>query len=220
MGNAFLNYLKQDYAVYIVALTAIVLTAWVYPELPEIVPIHWNAAGEADGFAPKIWGAWIMVASALLSHLIVAGSMALDPKRENLENAKVMSIVRAVTPFFLFGIHGVMVLSWLGVPIDIVSWTMFGVGGLFMVLGNVLGKIPQNYMAGARLPWTLENPEVWKKTNRLLGQMMFIGGLGLCVVALAIPSAAVFYIVLLTVSIVVVPVLYAIYHYKNSIAAS
>lgn len=45
--------------VYLVSLGAPVVAAIVlalhYPRLPEVIPVHFNAAGEPDGFADKSW---------------------------------------------------------------------------------------------------------------------------------------------------------------------
>ncbi len=39
---------------------AFVITAALYNRLPESVPTHWNARGEANGFTPKPWGPFIL----------------------------------------------------------------------------------------------------------------------------------------------------------------
>jgi uncharacterized membrane protein len=36
-----------------VLLMLVALTVWQYPNLPGRIPIHWNAAGQADGWAPR-----------------------------------------------------------------------------------------------------------------------------------------------------------------------
>jgi uncharacterized membrane protein len=52
---------------------------------------------------------------------------------------------------------------------------------LFMVLGNFMGKIRRNYMVGFRLPWTIDNEEVWNKTHRFGGKCMFAAGIILAI---------------------------------------
>lgn len=45
-----------------VATTAVIVAALVafeYPRLPDPMPVHWNAAGEPDGFRPKSMGAFL-----------------------------------------------------------------------------------------------------------------------------------------------------------------
>jgi len=40
-----------------------------------------------------------------------------------------------------------------------------------------MGKLRQNYFIGYKLPWTLNNEEVWNKTHRLAGKCMMLAGL-------------------------------------------
>ncbi|TFW31670.1 SdpI family protein, partial [Pseudomonas putida] len=40
-----------------------------------------------------------------------------------------------------------------------------------------LQRVRSNYFMGIRTPWTLSNETVWKKTHRLSGKLLFIGGL-------------------------------------------
>jgi uncharacterized membrane protein len=41
-----------------------------------------------------------------------------------------------------------------------------------------------------RLPWTLENPENWRKTHALAGKLWFGGGLLLAITCLFLPAKA------------------------------
>ena len=52
-----------------------------------------------------------------------------------------------------------------------------GIGVLFILIGNYLGKIRQNYFIGIKTPWTLNNEEVWNKTQRVGGWSFVISGL-------------------------------------------
>ncbi|MNI76151.1 Immunity protein SdpI [compost metagenome] len=61
-------------------------------------------------------------------------------------------------------------------------------GLLFIVLGNYMPQIRHNYFMGIRTPWTLADPEVWRKTHRLSGFMWMIGGV-LILLAAFIPAA-------------------------------
>ena len=48
---------------------------------------------------------------------------------------------------------------------------MLVVTALFLVLGNYMASIQPNYFIGIRTPWTLEDPEIWKKTHRIGGRI-------------------------------------------------
>jgi uncharacterized membrane protein len=51
------------------------------------------------------------------------------------------------------------------------------IGLLFIFLGNILPKIPSNYFAGVRTPWTLTSEKNWYKTHRVSGYVFVIGGI-------------------------------------------
>src|SRR6185437_15445048 len=51
------------------------------------------------------------------------------------------------------------------------------VGILFIVLGNVLGKVRPNWFVGVRTPWTLSSKRSWVRTHRLAGWLFTLAGL-------------------------------------------
>ncbi len=80
-------------------------------------------------------------------------------------------------------------LNW---PIDAATFILAGVGAMFVLIGNQLGKSRSMYLIGIRTPWTLASEEVWIKTHRLAGKLMVAGGLLLIVAAfLPLPPALV-----------------------------
>jgi len=47
---------------------------------------------------------------------------------------------------------------------------------MLMLMGNIMPKMQPNGLAGIRLPW-LRDPMVWRKTQRLGGILLIVGGL-------------------------------------------
>ncbi|MEM1322884.1 MAG: DUF1648 domain-containing protein [Bacteroidota bacterium] len=64
-----LDKLLEWTAIAIAALTFF-LALFYYSKLPEIIPIHFNGSGAADGFGHKSW-IWTMPSIALLSLLLM-----------------------------------------------------------------------------------------------------------------------------------------------------
>ena|ERR1041385_3304018 len=56
---------------------AFVLSLVAYSKLPDVVPIHWNAAGHVDGYAPRLEA----VAVVPIAMLAVAAMFAVIPRR-------------------------------------------------------------------------------------------------------------------------------------------
>jgi uncharacterized membrane protein len=69
------------------------------------------------------------------------------------------------------------------------AWCWQQLAYYFAIIGNYLPNLKPNYFAGMRLPWTLENPENWRKTHALAGKLWFGGGL-LAITCLFLPAKA------------------------------
>lgn len=74
-------------------------------------------------------------------------------------------------------IHAALALTAVGRPIDVARIVPVGLGVLFLVVGNYLGKLRSNFTAGIRTPWTLSSELSWNKTHRAAGRLFV--GLGL-----------------------------------------
>ena len=61
-----------------------IYAAYLYPSLPEIIPIHFNIKGEADGFGGKdsiYLGPIILGVASLFTYFLLANIKNIDPKR-------------------------------------------------------------------------------------------------------------------------------------------
>jgi uncharacterized membrane protein len=97
-----------------------------------------------------------------------------------------------------------------------VNVTFAAIGLLITVMGNYMNNLKPNYVAGIRLPWTLNDPENWRSTHRMAGKLWFIGGIVILVVSLILPKEL--FMPLLTVIMIVlvaVPSVYSFRMYKN-----
>ena len=68
-----MNYTNQRYflGAAAVILATLVGTLVAYPDLPGTVPVHWNAHGQIDGWAPK----WTLYSIRSRSHDIYGGAL-------------------------------------------------------------------------------------------------------------------------------------------------
>src|SRR5690625_753905 len=75
------------------ALILVLVTLWdiaIYPQLPATIPVHWNAAGEADRFSDRtIWSAFaplfigaVLFSTMLLSQLLLRDRSWLVPAEQ------------------------------------------------------------------------------------------------------------------------------------------
>ena len=78
-----------------------------------------------------------------------------------IKTSKAYQATATILAIFLIFIHWITLMAALGHP---VMWMMvrLGVAVLFVVLGNYLSQVRQNYFFGIKTPWTLANEQVWK----------------------------------------------------------
>jgi uncharacterized membrane protein len=165
---------------------AFAMTALAYPQLPAVIPTHWNAQGVADGFMPKGMGAWLLpgvIAGTLALFLVLPRISPRGFEMSGFEGA--LSAMRRSILMFLTFIHGVALLIGLGRDINMTTAAFSGTGLLLAILGNYFSKVRKNFFVGIRTPWTLANDEVWERTHRFGGRVFVVGGLLLCVAGLA-----------------------------------
>src|SRR5262249_43548826 len=103
----------------VVIVLTVGLTASVYPSLPERIPIHWNAAGEIDGWGPKVW-AWLTPAIMIGMLGLLRLLPWLSPKQFEIDTFQrtYAFIVALITVLFAY-IHMLMLLPALGYHVRI-----------------------------------------------------------------------------------------------------
>jgi uncharacterized membrane protein len=180
--------------------------AILYAYLPDMLPIHWGFNGEPNNWWPKAYGVWLIPALAALFTVLFPVLQRIDPKSQNYPDfAKSWAVIQTAILGMLAYMYGVtLFVSIYPVYNALVGrLVIFGVGVLFVILGNYMGKVRQNYFVGLRTPWTLNDPEVWQKSQRLAGWIFVLAGLVILIesiVWLAVPFIF-FGVIILTVAI-------------------
>ena len=187
----------------------------LWNRLPEQLPMHWNAAGEIDG-----WGSRLMVVCAeplflLVIHWVCVVACFIDPKNKG-QNRKALGLVLWICPAVSL-LAGFMTLSAaLGMGLQIEKLVLIFLGILFIVTGNYLPKCKQNYTIGIKVMSALDDEENWAATHRFASRLWV--GCGVVILLLAfLPWAAVsLWIVLgLTLLASLASVLYSYIFYRK-----
>jgi len=169
----------------LLAATAIV-GVWAYRILPAgaAIPVHFSAHGDADGFMAKGPGLALLPAIGGLVVLLLALAPRLAPNRAGLDqSADVYGVVLiGVAAMFLVS-EGAVAMRAMDPDFDVIRWLFLAIGVLFVLLGNLLGKLRHNFLLGIRTPWTLKDKRVWDRTHRFTGRLMVIAGVALAAVA-------------------------------------
>ncbi|MCX8007995.1 MAG: DUF1648 domain-containing protein [Coriobacteriia bacterium] len=195
----------------------LVAGAIAYPHLPERIPMHWNAAGQIDGWAERSFG------SVFFAPLLALGLYVLfmvmpyfDPKRRNVLRSKQVYflVLELVTGLMAVVFAGTLMAAFdPSFPMDRII--LIGTGVMFVVLGNHLGRVKPNWTMGVRYSWTLSDEVVWVKTNRLGGRLFAVGG-AITIAAAFLPAPAnVFVLLGWVVTILPVTYVYSMLLYKK-----
>ena len=195
----------------LVALTALV-PALNYDAIPDPVPTHWNLRGEADGFTPKPWGAFLGTFTLLFSLGVFLAIPNISPAGYEVNGFPRAYFLMAVgTMIFIAVVTSAGVLQSIGLGIDIDATVTGGIGALFMLIGNLLGKITRNFFVGIRTPWTLASEEVWLRTHRMGGKTFFSAGVVILIASVFGARAAFVLPAILIAALVPVVYSYVIY---------
>jgi immunity protein, SdpI family len=163
------------------------LSAWAWGQVPDDaqIPIHWALDGTPNGYASKTFALLFLPALGAGLGALLYFLPRFEPRAQNLARSgsayvQVCSGVMVVLVVTQLAI----VRAAVGQPLPINLVVGLAVGGLFVVLGNVLGKVRSNFIFGVRTPWTLTSDLAWNRTHRLVGRLFVI--LGLAVLASAL----------------------------------
>lgn len=210
------RFIMREWPLLFIILMTFIVTIIAYPYLPERISVHWNIYGQIDRYSPKGMGAFQIPVLNLVFYVLFFILPKFDPKKENYQKfAGAYRIMRVVMIVFFALLHGIVLLSSLGYPLDTGRIVKIGTGVLFVILGNFMGQFRHNYFVGIRTPWTLANEEVWRKTHRLAGFIWVLGGFLVIIISpfQGILAACSFGVVL--AFMVAVPFGYSFYLFKN-----
>ena len=194
-----------------VMLLPMVVGLLLWSSLPEKVPVHWNAAGEVDGWGSRGMIVFLIPLFILALHWLCLLATCADPKSKDL-GGKALGLVLWICPFISLLVSTcvyAVALGW-GLSIQIIMPLMFGL--LFMIMGNYLPKCKQNYTIGIKVPWALNDEENWNSTHRFAGRIWVIGG-AVVMATSVFGSFVVFFAVTLIMGLA--PMVYSYLYYRK-----
>ena len=149
----------------------------LWNQLPDQVATHFGYGGEADGWSSKAFAVFGLPALLLAIHLLCTYVTGTDPKYDRYPE-KMKKIVLWICPVVSCIGAYTTYANALGKDLsNMGSWVMLILGVVFVVVGNYLPKVKQNYYLGIKLPWTYASEENWNKTHRLGGKVWVVGGI-------------------------------------------
>lgn len=193
--------------------------ASIYDALPERVPTHFNYKGEPDGTGEKstlIVVSIFMSLLSLFSYWIIKNANKIDPKK-NPQSPQLLQKIAYTVLVFLCAILLVIIQSAKVGSMTSNHLLMPLIGLLFAALGNFMHSIKPNYFIGMRLPWTLEDPENWRKTHQIGSKLWMIGGILIAVLTPFLPLSVGFIVGMLILAVMVIyPIVFSYRLFKQT----
>lgn len=196
-----------------------VYAAYLYPELADKIPTHFNASGQADAWGSKksiFMMPLIMGVSSLLIYLLLANIERIDPKRASGVSNETIKGLGLFTVGSLSFLSLVMTygIAQDGTPVDKLIFGALGI--LFAGTGYFMPRLKQNYFAGFKLAWTLDNETNWNRTHQLAGKLWMAGGVLQILLAIALEGLPLFIAFMTTMTLIsLIPAIYSYRLFKK-----
>lgn len=215
--------LKRELPVLAIVLLPFIYLAFIWNDLPDILPMHWNIKGEVDRFGSKNELLLLPFLLPVLTYLIFFIGPLVDPKNKLSEMGSKFQNIKFWMSIFMSALAiGIIYLSANHIEAQ-PTYIISALGFLYLILGNYFKTIRPNYFIGLRTPWTLESETVWKASHQLTGKLFFIGGLLTIVLGFALDSEYAMYSYLgitLLISIIAIVYSYLVFQKEKNAASN
>ena len=195
----------------IIILIPMVIGLLLWNKLPETLPMHWNAAGEVDGYSGRGMAVFFLPLFMLGMHWFCILMTSLDPKSKDI-GGKTVHLVIWICPFMSLLTNSFVYSTALGYELSVNSIMPLFLGLMFLIIGNYLPKCKRNYTIGIKVSWALEDDGNWTATHRFAGKVWVIGG------AVIMATAFLGYFIIfigITMVMALAPILYSYLYYRN-----
>lgn len=207
---------RDNYKSYIICLVAFILSAIAFPHLPEQIAIHFDAQGVPDSYGSPLT-IFLLPSIMLFVNVLAEITKHTDPRKNNYSYfSKHYYLIHLVLNIFLLLVQ----LYIISFSLQLIIFTLTNIiviamGVLFIIIGNMLPKVKQNFFMGIKTPWTLADEYVWYATHRFSGKLWFALGLIMCACGFFPNNALVPVILISAIAAAVVPMIYSYIIYKK-----
>jgi uncharacterized membrane protein len=208
---------RGEWLFWIILLLPFLYIPFIWDKLPDSIPTHWNIHGEVNHYSSKTWGTLFLPLLNIGMYLLLFVLPKIDPRKKNYQYfGNTYRSIRMLLVIFMTALFFVTMQIALG-AMAMNSKAMFIlIFGLMAVLGNFMRTIRSNFFVGIRTPWTLDNPEVWRRTHEAGGKLWFYASLIGMVCLLFIRKEDILWLTIpYLAAIIVYPVLYSYLLFKK-----
>jgi len=163
---------KSDVFSLIIIIILFISSFYLYPRVPERIPIHWNASGEINGYGPRFVGLFLMPIIALFIGLMFFLIPKIEVYKKNIGDfQKHLDGIKIVFLLFFAGMYAMIIIA-IQKPFNISYFIAPALGVLIYYVGWTMQFAKRNFFVGIRTPWTLSSDKVWDKTHKI-GSVLF-----------------------------------------------
>jgi uncharacterized membrane protein len=206
---------KANLAILGIVLLSFVIGIYLYPQMPESMPSHWNAAGQVDGYMPKFWGLFLLPLVSAGLFLMFLAIPRIDPLKHNIQKFRKYfdRFIFLIMGFFLY-IYLLTIIWAFGFTFQFIFAMVPAFSVLFYYAGVLTENAKQNWFIGIRTPWTLSSEKVWNKTHKLGGKLFKLAAL-VGLLGLLFPDYAIWIVIIPVIFVVAYTIVYSYVEYQK-----
>ncbi|GLU43451.1 SdpI family protein [Allomuricauda sp. NBRC 101325] len=208
--------LKKEIPIIGIVLLPFVYLAYIWNQLPQEVPLHYNMKGEIDRYGDKSELIMIPFMLPLLIYVILLVVPYIDPKKQIQKMGNKYHSLKLVLTLITSVLALFILYSTKGGSLSNPNFIFVIIGVMYLIFGNYFKTLKANYFIGIRTPWTLESEYVWKETHKLGGKVWFVGGIVAIISSLVLSVETNFKVFMgITVIIALIPIIYSYMLFKK-----
>ena len=207
------KYKKTLIITSIITISPMLVGLLLWNRLPDMIATHFGSDNTVDGWSSKPFAVFGLPLILLAIHLLCVFVTSADPKRKNISD-KFFKWILWIVPIISVAACLACYAVSLGVNVDMGMTVNILVGIVFIIVGNYMHKVKQNYTVGIKLPWTLNSEENWNRTHRMASWFWMIAGIIFIVNAILQIE---WFIIPVLVILLVVPIVYSYLLYRKGI---
>ena len=163
----------KKYLPLIFVIFPLLISLYLYPQLPPTLATHWGIDGQVNGYSSKAVALFMIPVISFILFLLFRFLPSTDPYRKNFAQFKGhFETFIFIILGFLFYIYLLTTAWYFGYRFNIVQMLSPAYAVLFYFAAILMSVAKRNWFVGFRTPWTLTSDLVWNKTHQL-GSKLF-----------------------------------------------
>ena len=208
---------------YIAMLICVLGTAALLVISPDIIPVHFNFAGEVDRFGSKYENLLWPFFSILIGGILMFTAKKVGQK-EGEKDGKTILYVALITLIFFMILGFYFMIKAIQynasepgqMSVDIMKFIGIFLGIFQIILGYLMPKVSRNSVFGLKTRWSLSSDRVWRKSQRFCGFSSIVCGILMMLAGIFVPDEkSIFCVVLLMIAWALIATGASYYYYKK-----